>query len=86
MATGLPIIATDVGGTPELVTDGENGLLVLVDDVQALTDGIEKLVSDKALRENMGNNSLERIRSSFNWQKTVEQYLSVYDKLLACHK
>ncbi|MEC9314181.1 MAG: glycosyltransferase, partial [Pseudomonadota bacterium] len=55
MATGLPIIATDVGGTPELVTDGENGLLVLVDDVQALTDGIEKLVSDKALRENMGN-------------------------------
>ncbi len=86
MATGLPIIATDVGGTPELVTDGENGLLVLVDDVQALTEGIEKLVSDRALRENMGNNSLERIRNSFNWQKTVEQYLSVYDKLLACHK
>lgn len=86
MATGLPVIATEVGGSPELVVDGESGLLVPVDDDQALTDAMEMLLNSKELRKKMGSNSRRRIHESFSWPKTVEQYLSVYDKLLGCNK
>jgi len=86
MAAGLPIIATRVGGSPELVSDGKNGLLVPVDDDRALADAITALADNKNTREKMGAMSHQKITESFNWQKTVEQYLSIYDKLLGCNK
>ncbi|MEC8428462.1 MAG: glycosyltransferase, partial [Pseudomonadota bacterium] len=86
MASGLPIIATRVGGNPELVTDGGNGLLVPVDDEYALANAIESLVCDKDSRERMGASSLKKVTESFSWQATVEKYLSIYDRLLGCNK
>lgn len=82
MATGLPVIATNVGGNPELISDGENGRLITVGDDQCLAMTIGDLIDDSEVRNQMGQNGLNRVRSTFNWPKTVNEYLSVYDELL----
>ena len=53
MASGVPFVSTRVGQTAELVRDGENGLLADVDDVEALTDAVERVHDDEALRERL---------------------------------
>jgi glycosyltransferase involved in cell wall biosynthesis len=53
LAVGCPVIATSVGGVPEVVRDGENGLLVAPGDSQALAQAIARLLSDEALRERL---------------------------------
>ena len=82
MATGLPVIATNVGGNPELINDGENGRLITVGDGQSLASAMGDLIDDSDVRNQMGQNGLHRVRSTFNWPKTVNEYLSVYDELL----
>ncbi|MCX2981292.1 TIGR03088 family PEP-CTERM/XrtA system glycosyltransferase [Halieaceae bacterium IMCC14734] len=83
MATGLPIIATAVGGNCELVSDGVNGLLTPVCDVNALADALGDLITDADKRQKMGQASLRLVKSGFSWARTVEQYKAVYDALLA---
>lgn len=82
MASGLPVIATDVGGNPELVQDGWNGRLVPVSDDAALATAIADLATSEEWRQTMGRNALEKARSSFDWRRTVAEYLSVYDELI----
>lgn len=82
MATGLPIVATNVGGNPELVVDGENGRLVSVGDEQKLSEILAELVENPSVRMQMGQSGLNRVTSTFNWQKTVNEYLGIYDELL----
>ena len=82
MATGLPVIATNVGGNPELVIDGENGRLVPVGDNQRLAEVIAELVDNPEVRLSMGRKGLDRVKSTFNWQNTVGEYLAIYDELL----
>jgi glycosyltransferase involved in cell wall biosynthesis len=53
LAVGCPVIATAVGGVPEVVRDGENGLLVAPGDSRALANAIARLLSDDALRERL---------------------------------
>lgn len=81
MASGLPVIVTRVGGNPELVRDGWNGRLVPVNDDAALAAAIGELVLDRNERLAMGAHALERVRSSFDWGRTVADYLDVYDGL-----
>jgi glycosyltransferase involved in cell wall biosynthesis len=54
MAAGLPVLATRVGGVPELVRDGETGLVIAPGDVAAIRDGLARLLADPALRRKMG--------------------------------
>ena len=82
MATRLPVIATRTGGNPELVEDGENGLLVPVGDVHALSKALEKLVCDRSLAALMGTKGFEKVSARFNWAHTVDEYLGVYDSVL----
>ncbi len=82
MATGLPVVATRVGGNPELVTSGENGLLVPVADPAALADAMGRLLASESQRRAMGAASLARVRRDFHWDRTVARYLGVYDRLL----
>ena len=82
MATGLPVVATQVGGNPELIEDGHNGCLVPVSDAQALAETLQGLIESPAARKRMGENGLQKIRQSFDWDSTVEAYLGVYDELL----
>lgn len=65
MATGLPVVATRVGGLPELIQDGVNGILVEPRDAVALAKAIERLVSDCKMRESMGEASL-RVAETFS--------------------
>ena len=82
MATGLPIVATDVGGNRELVEEGCNGRLVPVGDPARLAEAIFDLMQSAETRVAMGQSSLERVSQQFDWDRTVDSYLGVYDNLL----
>lgn len=82
MATGLPVVATDTGGNPELVEQGVNGCLLPVQNPQALADALLPLIESPDERSRMGNNGLEKVRQDFHWDHTVAAYLAVYDQLL----
>lgn len=82
MASGLPVIATSVGGNPELVQERTTGLLFPAGDADALTRAITTLIDDPSLRQAMGRAAEAHIRQTFDWQRTVESYLSLYDALL----
>lgn len=82
MASGLPIVATRVGGNPELVTEGENGLLVPSGDPAALAAALARLLGDPALRVAMGKAGRQRIETTFSWNRAVAGYLAVYDRVL----
>lgn len=82
MATGLPVVATRVGGNPELVTEGDTGLLVPVGDAASLVRALHRLIDDPALCISMGNAGWQRVQRDFDWPRTVAGYLQVYDVLL----
>lgn len=82
MATGLPIIASDVGGNPELVLPGENGLLFPAGNIEALAQAIASVCRDAEQREKMASRSRARVVQEFNWKSTVDAYCGIYDVLL----
>jgi sugar transferase (PEP-CTERM/EpsH1 system associated) len=82
MATGLPVIATRVGGNPELVEEGVTGLLVPAGDTAALAQATRELLDDPARCEQLGRVAAQRARTTFDWDATVAAYLQVYDELL----
>ena len=77
MAAGKPVVASRVGGVPELVQEGENGLLVPPDDVGALAGALGKLVSDTGLRQKLGECGAQRVRR-YDWDAIAAQYLETY--------
>jgi glycosyltransferase involved in cell wall biosynthesis len=83
MAAGLPVVATAVGGTPEVVVDGETGLLVPPGDPEALSQAILKLIQNPKMRKKMGLAGRERVKKHFTIQETVHQTEKLYLKLLA---
>jgi glycosyltransferase involved in cell wall biosynthesis len=83
MASGLPVIATAVGGNPELVEEGFNGSLFPVGDKLALAHAMVTLLRDKDARARQGDNARRRVCQQFDWSRTVDAYLGVYDELLA---
>ncbi|MBQ0719376.1 MAG: TIGR03088 family PEP-CTERM/XrtA system glycosyltransferase [Gammaproteobacteria bacterium] len=82
MATGLPLIATRVGGNPELIEEGINGCLVPVGDPVALAKSLKTLLSKPKMLTLYGEKSLHKVRQHFDWNRTVDEYLAVYDQLL----
>ena len=81
MAAGLPVIATATGGNAELVEEGVTGRLVPVGDVQSLAAAVRQLADNAGIRQRMGEAGRRRVRERFDWARTVEQYLTVYDSL-----
>jgi glycosyltransferase involved in cell wall biosynthesis len=80
MAHGLPVVATDVGGTALLIDDGESGFLVPAGDAAALGAAIEKLASDPRLRVQMG--SAARVKSErFAWATCTDSYQRLFTEL-----
>ncbi len=82
MATGLPIVATKVGGNLELIKDGISGTLVPASDIKAMGDALENYVGNSDLRSKHGNAALARIQSMFSLTLMVNRYAAVYDDLL----
>lgn len=83
MSAGLPVIATAVGGNPEVVEDGVTGRLVPPRDASALAGAIVELASDSTLRRRMGLAGRERVRRNFSLQAMIEKTDDVYRSLLA---
>ena len=81
MLVGLPIVATRVGGIPEAVEDGENGLLVPPRSPEALSEAICRLLEDRAMRERLGRRGKTRVHR-FDIRETVRRTEAVYVDLL----
>ena len=79
MATGLPVVATRVGGNPEVVVDGETGTLVPIDS-PALTDELISLAGNPVRRRAMGDAGRRRVVRDFAIERMVEQYARVYGR------
>ena len=80
MACGTPVVATDVGGIPEVVTHGETGLLVPVDDPTALADAVIALAADDARRSQFSAAGVRRA-AEFGIERQVDSYLTWYDEI-----
>jgi glycosyltransferase involved in cell wall biosynthesis len=76
MQFGVPVIASNKGGNPELVEDGKNGFLVEYNNKEKIKEAILKLWRDKSLQEKFIQNSKEKLKE-FNWENLVEKTLSV---------
>ncbi len=83
MASGLPVVATDVGGNAELLVDGQTGSLVPSGDVEAMATSIVALASDPVRSAAMGAAGRERVEQCFSLPTMVGAYQRLYDRLLA---
>lgn len=73
-AAGTPVVATAVGGTPEVVDDGINGFLAPSGDVRALTEGIRRLLCDETLRRQMAARGQGKVRDHFTFPALAQAY------------
>ena len=81
MACGKPVVATTAGGIPEVVADGETGLLVAPRDDAALAAAIVRLLRDGPLRASMGQAGERRVRERFSSERMVQDTLEVYRRV-----
>ncbi|PZP11958.1 MAG: hypothetical protein DI602_10530, partial [Aliarcobacter butzleri] len=78
MASGLPVIGTNVGGIPSQVIDKKTGYLVQLNNIEQLKNRILELASNKEMREEFGRAGRERVEQEFSWDKSAEQLEKIY--------
>lgn len=81
MQAGLPIIATNVGGNPELIGDGETGLLVTPQDPDAIAQAVMKLTKDTELARKLGVNAKQKAMTEFTLERMVADTKKLYQDL-----
>lgn len=81
MACGLPVVATDVGGTREAVTDGVEGFVVPPRDPRAAAAALRTLWSEPDLRERMGRAGLRRVQSDFTLDRLADEWMELYERV-----
>ena len=82
MAMEVPVVATRVGGVPNLISDGIHGVLVDSGNVEALQQGIQRALQDETLRTSMVKNARERVENEFSFENRMAQVSQLYDQLL----
>jgi glycosyltransferase involved in cell wall biosynthesis len=82
MAAGLPVVATATGGVPELVAEGETGLLVPPRDPEALAAALSRLVGSRDLRLAMGQRGLARARLHFDLRRFYAEHFEAYERFV----
>ena len=80
MALGRPVVGTRAGGTPEMIADGETGLLVAPSDAAALADAIARLAGDAFLRKRLGAAGRERVESHFSLSLMTDRIEALYQR------
>ena len=83
MACELPVIASRVGGVPEVVTDGETGFLSEVGDVEKMANDAARLLTDDDFRHEMGRRARESAISRYRTDLIIPRYIEFYEKILA---
>ena len=77
MACGLPVVATRIPGSEEVVVDGETGLLITAEDVPALAAAVTRLCREPALVSRWGHAGRQRVESLYTWRGVAESYLAL---------
>jgi glycosyltransferase involved in cell wall biosynthesis len=78
MACGTPVVATNVGGIPEIVQHGENGFVVPPNDPAALADAVAEIRADRDLRRRMSKAAVETVRERFTWSAVAQRCIEAY--------
>jgi glycosyltransferase involved in cell wall biosynthesis len=81
-ACGLPVVASDVDGIPDVVVDGQTGVLVPAGDVGALAVAIDRLAADPLLRERLGAAGRAFVAREYDWRANARQMERLYDAML----
>jgi glycosyltransferase involved in cell wall biosynthesis len=82
MAAGLPVVATAVGGTPEVIVDGQQGILVPARSPEKIGQAILELARNPALRQRLGTAGRRRVQDRFTVDRMVAEYMEVYRSCL----
>lgn len=85
MAAGKPLIASNIAGFPDVIHDGENGLLVREKDPAALADAVLALARAPALRKQMGDAGRVQIHSKLSWENVARHFIEVYESARGTH-
>jgi len=70
-ACGVPVIAGNSGGLPEAVKDGETGLIVEPDNLDAVAEALERLLTDQLLARRFGQAGRKAVETSYNWDRVI---------------
>ncbi len=81
-ACEAPVIATRIGGIPEVVTDGETGFLSDIGDVEKMSGDVLRILSDDELRKTFGRQGRELALSRYSTSKIIPQYIAFYEKIV----
>lgn len=85
-AAARPVVVSNVGGLPEVVVDGETGLVVPRENPKAAADAITKLVLDKQLRIRIGDEGKQHVSSNYDWAKCIDIMIDLYKKTIESKK
>lgn len=77
-ATHTPVIATNIPGTDEVITDGETGLLIPTRNTEALAHALDRLFTDEMLRTSLAANAAARLAQKFSWDAHIEKLLHIF--------
>lgn len=83
MACEVPVVASNIGGLPELVVEGETGFLCPLDDIDAFTERTRTLLTNDEMQARMAKAALERARTTFHVDRIVPQYEAFYEEVQA---
>ena len=82
MAQGTPVIGTNVGGIPDIITHNKDGFLVPAGNISKLSKSIVKILEDNSLAASMGRAGYEKVKSNFLWNKQIKATHYVFEKTL----
>ena len=86
MASQCAVVSTRVGGIPEMIEDGVDGVLIPANDSEALADSLTRLAEDKTLRADMGRRARDSVIRRYNWKEAASRTLEYYEEVVARHK
>jgi glycosyltransferase involved in cell wall biosynthesis len=82
LASGCPVITTEAAGAADIIQDGINGLTIGNNSIELLTEALEKLIDDAALRQQMSVAATASVQNGFSWDQYVSRAMSAYENLL----
>jgi len=86
MACKTPVIGTNVGGIPDIITNNKNGLLIPQKDSKALSEAIEYMIKNPKKRKFFADKGYKTVHKRFNWPTVAKEYVSIYNKALGKNK